>query len=146
MATSNANVLWIITDTASTLFLSYFSSLLTSLPSSPSPFPEPLDMIHAMKLHAYVVVTSNAKQLMARLLHAFFGNGTVFISRIISLSLIFLYVREKKDENERESSGGNSIGAALLCELQQQGQHRLIYPIQPSPRPFCRQTISAHWD
>lgn len=38
------------------------------------------------------------------------------------------------------------MGAAVLCELQQQGQYRLIYPIQPSPRPFCRQTISAHWE
>lgn len=35
--------------------------------------------------------------------------------------------------------------AAGLCELQQQGQHTLIYPIQLLLRRFSRQTIRTHW-
>lgn len=82
VATSNANVLWIITDTASSLFLScFFPPFLPACPSSP---------LTCHELRAYVVATPNAKQLIAHLLFFFFSNGSVFISGIISASLILL--------------------------------------------------------
>lgn len=45
-----------------------------------------------------------------------------------------------KDKQQCDSSI-----AAGLCELQQQGQHTLIYPIQLLLWRFSRQTIRAHW-
>lgn len=127
-------------------FLPSFSPALPPfLPAHPPSHLNSLDMIHAMS-SMHMLQWHQMPSINGSAPPCFLVMGAYSSPGSYLWALSFFYTREKEGKKERESSGGNSIGAVVLCELQQQGQYRLIYPIQPSPWPFCRQTIRAHWD